>query len=629
LINRFIFELLIFNLNIINFSKLNISRWIVFLIDLIIVIQTFILSYLVRFNFTLNFDLHQFINQIPTVILAATISFLLSGSYKGIVRHTTMKDAENVFKTSIYISVILALLVLFTRFIFKSFTVSIPLSIIIIHFLLNTTLLISSRFIFKYLFNIVFNGIAKKENILIFGVNETSISTEEALANNASFRYNILGFVSTKKEDFGKTIHGKKIFNLTAINSDFIQKHQIKELLIPTKSIANENLIQLTDKLLANNIIIKNIPPIDQWVNGALQLGQLKKVKIADLLNRDIITIINEKHKDFFANKTVLITGGAGSIGSEIVRQISNYAHKNIIVLDKSESGIYAIQQEFRDTKNYNINFEIADIRNKTRIESIFKNYKPNIVFHAAAYKHVPLMEQFPYEAISVNILGTQIIADLAIKYQAERFVMVSTDKAVRPTNVMGASKRFAEKYLLSIENKSKTAFITTRFGNVLASNGSVIPLFQKQIEKGGPLTVTHKDIERYFMTIPEACQLVIEAALMGENGKIFIFDMGESIKIYDIAKKVIQLSGLHYPEDIDIKITGLRPGEKLYEELFEAGENLQKTYHKKIMIANSNLDITSETIQKAITQLSLEKDNTNPDRIKQLLKGIVVDYVS
>ena len=615
------------NITTINFSKLNISRWIVFFIDLIIVVQTFILAYLVRFNFSLHFDTHQFIKQLPLVIIAASISFLLSGSYKGIVRHTTFKDAENVFKTSVFISVLLSGLTLIARNFLLDSTFSIPLSIIVIHFLLNTILLISSRFIFKYLFNLVFNGLKEKKAILIFGTNKTSISTEQTVSESTLSDYKVIGFVSDKKEMIGKTINGKKIYALDEITKFFIEKQQVQELFIPTKAIATESLLKITEQFLKNGIIIKKIPPFEKWMHGDLELGRLKKVKIKDLLNRQVIQLDNPKHQAFFNEKVILITGGAGSIGSELVRQISNYPHHKIIILDKDESGIYAIEQELKN-KKCSVVFEIADIRNQSRIAAIFEIHKPNIIFHAAAYKHVPLMELFPYEAVATNILGTKIIADLALEHQAERFIMISTDKAVRPTNVMGASKRFAEKYLLSLDKKnSQTAFITTRFGNVLASNGSVIPLFQKQLENGDDLTVTHRHIERYFMTIPEACQLVIEAALMGDNGKIFVFDMGKSIKIFDVAKKMIQLSGLRYPEDIDIKIIGLRPGEKLYEELFEDPKKLIATHHEKIMIAQNNSEISTEQMQEILQQIANEKDNNNPERIKSLLKTIVTDY--
>jgi len=329
-------------------------------------------------------------------------------------------------------------------------------------------------------------------------------------------------------------------------------------------------------------------------------------------------------------DKVILVTGAAGSIGSEISRQLSVYNHKHLVLVDHAESPLYDLQQELiqKDCKNFTS--IVADVRDEVRMNEIFEEFKPQKVFHAAAYKHVPLMEMSPYEAVKINIGGTKNIADLSIKHKIERFVMVSTDKAVNPTNVMGATKRVAEMYISCLSNSKNhtTKFTTTRFGNVLGSNGSVIPLFKRQIENGGPLTVTHKDITRYFMTIPEACQLVLEAGTMGKGGEIYIFDMGKSVKIYDIAKRMIYLSGLQYPDDIDIKITGLRPGEKLYEELLADGENTTPTYHEKIMIAkNQNIDYTF--VNSKIQELCLSNQSHNNRETVLLIKEIVPEYIS
>ncbi|MEL6916708.1 MAG: UDP-N-acetylglucosamine 4,6-dehydratase family protein, partial [Bacteroidota bacterium] len=325
--------------------------------------------------------------------------------------------------------------------------------------------------------------------------------------------------------------------------------------------------------------------------------------------------------------QVVMVTGGAGSIGSEIVRQIANYDYKSLIVIDQAESSLYDLQQELKQNGFHNFIPIVADIRDKNRMNTFFQEYKPTIVFHAAAYKHVPLMEYNAYEAIKINIAGTKMVVDLSITHNVEKFVFVSTDKAVNPTNVMGATKRIAEMYISCMHQENKTKFITTRFGNVLGSNGSVIPLFKKQIEKGGPLTVTHKDITRFFMTIPEASQLVLEAAAMGQGGEIFIFDMGESVKIFDLAKNMIKLSGLRYPEDIDIKVTGLRPGEKLYEELLANGENTLPTYHKKIMIGKVR-ELDYAAVRSKIDELCVSNMFFNGDIVK-LMKEIVPEYVS
>jgi FlaA1/EpsC-like NDP-sugar epimerase len=365
------------------------------------------------------------------------------------------------------------------------------------------------------------------------------------------------------------------------------------------------------------------------WVDGDLQANQIKQVNIDDLLNRQQILIDNHIVKKEVNNKVVLVTGAAGSIGSEISRQIASYNVKHLVLVDQAESDLYNLQQELHQKGIQNFTAIVADVRDRKRMRTIFEQHKPHKVFHAAAYKHVPLMEDSPYEAIKVNILGTKKIADLAVEYKVERFVMVSTDKAVNPTNVMGATKRVAEMYISCLSKKQKkTKFTTTRFGNVLGSNGSVIPLFKKQIKKGGPLTVTHKDITRYFMTIPEACRLVLEAGTMGKGGEIYIFDMGKSVKIYDLAKRMISLSGLKYPDDIDIEITGLRPGEKLYEELLADGENTVNTYHEKIMIAKTQ-KIDEVLILEAIHQLLTTKNKLTDIEIVGLLKKMVPEFIS
>jgi FlaA1/EpsC-like NDP-sugar epimerase len=350
-------------------------------------------------------------------------------------------------------------------------------------------------------------------------------------------------------------------------------------------------------------------------------------VQIEDLLNRVPINIKNSKISKQLKDQVIFVTGGAGSIGSEIVRQIVNYDYKSLIIIDQAESPLYDLQQELKQNDIHNFIPIVSDIRDKNRMNTIFQEYRPNIVFHAAAYKHVPLMEYNSYEAIKINVAGTKMLVDLASTYNVDKFVFVSTDKAVNPTNVMGATKRIAEMYISCKHQESNTRFITTRFGNVLGSNGSVIPLFKKQIDKGGPLTVTHKDITRYFMTIPEASQLVLEAAAMGRGGEIFIFDMGKSVKIFDLAKNMIKLSGLRYPEDIDIKITGLRPGEKLYEELLASGESTLPTYHKKIMISKVR-DLDYADVRSKIDELCVSNMFFNSDTVS-LMKKIVPEYVS
>ena len=383
----------------------------------------------------------------------------------------------------------------------------------------------------------------------------------------------------------------------------------------------------MVEGLVELPVLVKIVPPVDSWINGELKVSQIKQVQIEDLLNRKTIDIQKSKVSQELKDQVIFVTGGAGSIGSEIVRQIAHYQYKSLIIIDQAESALYDLQQELKQNGFHNFIPIVADIRDKNRLNTFFQEYKPNLVFHAAAYKHVPLMEYNAYEAIKINVAGTKIMVDLSVTYDVDKFIFVSTDKAVNPTNVMGATKRIAEMYISCKQQENKTKFITTRFGNVLGSNGSVIPLFKKQIENGGPLTVTHKDITRYFMTIPEASQLVLEAAAMGEGGEIFIFDMGESVKIFDLAKNMIKLSGLRYPEDIDIKVTGLRPGEKLYEELLANGENTLPTYNKKIMIGKVR-ELDYLKVRSQIDELCIANMFFNGDTVR-LMKEIVPEYVS
>ena len=383
----------------------------------------------------------------------------------------------------------------------------------------------------------------------------------------------------------------------------------------------------MVDNLIDLDVKVKKVPPIEKWINNELNTNHIKQVQIEDLLGRQPIEIDNPNLINEFRGETVLITGAAGSIGSELVKQISNFDVRELILIDQAESALYDLQQDLKQNEKFNFKAIVADIRDGLRVDAIFQQHKPTMVFHAAAYKHVPLMEKSPYEAIKINVNGTKLLADTSSRYNVKKFVFVSTDKAVNPTSVMGATKRMAEMYITCLQKESKTKFITTRFGNVLGSNGSVIPLFKKQIENGGPLTLTHKDITRYFMTIPEASQLVLEAGTMGKGGEIFIFDMGESVKIYDLAKNMIKLSGLRFPEDINIDITGLRPGEKLYEELLANGENTLSTYHKKIMISKTR-ELDFDKIKSDIEELCITNRFQN-NNIVMKMKHLIPEYKS
>jgi FlaA1/EpsC-like NDP-sugar epimerase len=510
--------------------------------------------------------------------------------------------------------------------IFENFRI--PRSIIIFHSLLSFVGLTASRYIFKALYNnYLVKDLKANKNVLIYGAGESGILTHNALTNHSKSRARVVGYIDNDNQKVGKQINGVSVFHKSVLTQEFFVKKDISEVIFSIQNIDPKNLRILVEGLVEYPVEVKIVPPVEDWINGELRASQIKQVQIEDLLDRAPITIKNQKIDEELKDMVILVSGGAGSIGSEIVRQICGYGYKSLIIVDQAESALYDLQQDLKQNGYHNFIPIVGDIRDKNRMNAIFQEHKPNMVFHAAAYKHVPLMEYNAYEAIKINIAGTKTIVDLSMNHNVDKFVFISTDKAVNPTNVMGASKRIAEMYISCMEQEKKTKFITTRFGNVLGSNGSVIPLFRKQIEKGGPLTLTHKDVTRYFMTIPEASQLVLEAGSMGEGGEIFIFDMGESVKIFDLAKNMIKLSGLSYPEDIDIKITGLRPGEKLYEELLANGENTLPTYHKKIKISKVR-DLDYADVRSKIDELCITNMFFSGNTVK-LMKRIVPEYVS
>lgn len=611
-----------------NISQKYASKWLVLLVDLIIVGFTFFLAYIIRYNFQFEFDISAMLIQIPFVMAAAILSFLAVGSHKGVVRFTGFKDVINIIIGANIMATLLIISTYFSRKYEFNEVFDIPGSIIYIHLLLNIFLLIGFKLFIKSMYNTLTNDFVPTKKVLIFGAGNYGMITYDAISNDPKNSYIVTGFIDDNEGKVGKKIDLLPVYNLKHITAELIEKNKLEEVIVSIQNIDPTRLLNITGHLFDLGLHVKIVPPIQNWIDGDLSIGQIKNIKIEDLLGREPISIINPTLVNEYENKVILITGAAGSIGSEICRKIGIYKYKKLILLDNSESALYDIQQEFKSQGLENIEIIVADVRNRTRMDQVFNLHKPKIVFHAAAYKHVPLMENNPYEAVSVNVGGTKNVTDISVKHGVEKFVFISTDKAVNPTNVMGATKRVAELYVTCLKEKGKTKFITTRFGNVLGSNGSVIPLFKKQIEKGGPITVTHKDITRYFMTIPEACQLVLEAAAMGNGGEIFVFDMGEPIKIFNLATNMIMLSGLRYPEDIDIKITGLRPGEKIYEELLADGENTKKTYHEKIMIAKSR-HIDMEHVENAINNITTLNSSTQPLVIVSSLKLLIPEYKS
>ncbi|MFX0558658.1 polysaccharide biosynthesis protein [Maribacter sp. CXY002] len=603
------------------------SKWLVFAIDLLIVSFSFTLSYLVRFNLTFSFDKEKLLVQLPCIVVIAAISFLATNSYKGVVRHTGVRDVYNIFNAICLSSIITIFFVLLNRQFEFIDDFTIPLSIIIIHSLIGFIGLTISRYVFKSCYYKLIKNFKIVKNVMIYGAGESGILTYNALTNHAGSDTRVIGYIDDDTKKQGKHINGIPVFMRASLSNVFFTSRSISEIIVSISNINSNNLRILVENLANFPVQVKIVPHIDSWINGELNISQIKQVQIEDLLNRVPIELKKNNVSKELDGQVIMVTGGAGSIGSEIVRQIANYNYKSLIVIDQAESALYDLQQELKRNGFHNFIPIVADIRDKNRMNFFFQEYQPNMVFHAAAYKHVPLMEYNSYEAIKVNVAGTKAIVDLSLQYDVDKFVFVSTDKAVNPTNIMGATKRIAEMYISCMSQEHRTKFITTRFGNVLGSNGSVIPLFKKQIDHGGPLTVTHKDITRYFMTIPEASQLVLEAASMGKGGEIFIFDMGESVKIYDLAKNMIHLSGLKYPDDIDIKITGLRPGEKLYEELLANGESTLPTYHKKIMISKVR-DVDYAKVRSMIDELCISNIFFNENTV-MLMKQIVPEFIS
>jgi len=598
--------------------------------DNLIAITALIFAYIVRFDstdFPIEAEYSVFISGLPYYILIRATSFYLFKIHTGIIRYTGIEDMKRILYSVATGTIVLLLISLIKNHYFNS-SFLFPLAVIFAEFFICMFILIVVRIAVKLIYIEGLNENKEMTPTLIYGAGLYGLITKHTLEKEARIEGKIIAFVDDNKKMSNKMMEGLKIYHSSQLEK-VIKKKKIKRLIVAIKNPNNIYKRKVIDICLKHNVEVLNVPDPKHWINGEFSTGQIKPIKIENLLGREPIKLDLDLLHDEFRGKTILVTGAAGSIGSEIVRQLTYYNPTKIILLDQAESPLYDLQMELKEKNRLHLTETvIGDIRNKKRLENLFKSFQPQIIFHAAAYKHVPLMEENPSEAILTNIQGSKHLIDLAIEYNVEKFVQVSTDKAVNPTNVMGCSKRIAEIYAQSINTNSATKFITTRFGNVLGSNGSVIPLFKRQIEAGGPLTVTDKKITRFFMTIPEACQLVLEAGLLGNGGEIFVFDMGESVKIYDLALKMIKLSGLEVNKDIEIKVTGLRPGEKLYEELLANEENTIPTHHPQILKAKVRT-YNFDDVLNDINELTAMFNSQNNTAIVSKMKKIVPEFIS
>jgi len=606
-------------------------RWIIIVIDLLIAAVSLMLSYLIRFDLNtevsiIKTELEVLSKSILVYFLIKFLVFYALKIHKGLVRYTSTQDLRRILLASIIASLIFLILSLIRKKFLDDYYLF-PMSILIMEFIFSLSFIVGSRFVIKLLYLESIKSKQTKENVLIYGAGTMGMITKRTIENDTRNNQVVLGFIDGNEKLVGNRIDGQQIYSPEKIIE--LQKQlSITSLIVSIRNPAADQLKKVIENCFEAGIKVQKVPDPKTWVNGELSALQIVKIPIEDLLGRAPIALNQEKMQANLSDKIILVTGAAGSIGSGLVLELLRHNPKKIILLDQAETPLYDLENQLRQIESKTqLEFVIGDICSLERMQKLFETFFPQIIFHAAAYKHVPMMENNPSEAIQTNILGTKHLVDLACLHNVQKFIFISTDKAVNPTNVMGASKRIAEMYAQQKNKLGATQFITTRFGNVLGSNGSVIPLFQKQIEKGGPVTVTDERVTRFFMTIPEACQLVLEAFAMGEGGEIFVFDMGESIKIIDLAKKMVQLSGLELDKDISIKIIGLRPGEKLYEELLADDENTMATHHPKILIAKTR-DNSSKLSQEidALTALFVQQDNRE---IVRKMKEIVPEFIS
>lgn len=607
-------------------------RWIVIVIDSLLCSASLLLVYFILRDTNLFFHDVIPVLQQGLIILGVNIFFFfIFKTYSGIIRHSTFTD---ILKLAFSSFATAGLIIVTSYFAFAFYGSKIFLTTsVVLYVLLSFTVMLLFRIAVKEVYQflkLTATGNEKKR-VAIIGADDHTISIGKALTTESNLPYQLVAFLTNELSGKRFKILGKPVIPVTNSITEALKKLDVEGVLIVTQSLSGKERNEIVEQCIALNIQVLNVPTLEQWNKKEDIQNQIKPIQIEDLLERNPIEIDNEVIAKDLENKTILVTGGAGSIGSEIVKQIAEFSPKLVIVLDQAESALHELELYLQlNNKDLNYITELADISNMYRMQLLCSKYDIDIIYHAAAYKHVPIIERNPHEAIYTNILGTVNLAVIAVSNMIDKFVMVSTDKAVNPTNVMGASKRAAEMYVQSLQNEPgvHTRFITTRFGNVLGSNGSVIPHFRKQISQGGPVTVTHRDIIRYFMTIPEACQLVLQAGTMGQGGEIYVFDMGQPVRILNLAERMIRLSGLEPYVDIDIKITGLRPGEKLYEELLNDTSTTVPTHNKKIMITKVST-IAFADIKKKIKAIIKASTKHEDDKVVSMLKDLVPEFIS
>lgn len=603
----------------------NSPRWIIFAGDSIITTLSLLFAYLIRFNFKIEeINQNSFFFALGLFLTIRILFFIVFRIYAHVIRYTSLYDIRRVFTTVFWGTVTIFSGVFIVQNINPDYTI--PLSVIFIEFFFTLYLMANMRLIIKYIYIVLNNLDLNSHATIIIGSKDLAVIIKDALEIQPKGNYKPIAFVDSKVARNKKKLAGLYIYSFEELKF-LIEKYNVSRLIIAKVDISPKEKEYIV--ALAEMYEIKMLAAPDLWNIPSTGNLDIREINMDELLERKPIELEKEHIKNELRDKNILITGAAGSIGSELVRQIASYGPKNLILIDQAESPLYDIELEIKENFGLeNITIVLADILHKRRIEKIFQTFRPQIVYHAAAYKHVPMMENNPLEAFQNNVIGSRNLADLSNEYGVEKFVMVSTDKAVNPTGIMGATKRMAEMYIQSLNEISNTSFITTRFGNVLNSNGSVIPRFIKQIKEGGPVTVTHPEITRFFMTIPEACQLVLEASVMGKGGEIFLFDMGKAVKILELAKNLIRSTGFIVGKDIEITFTGLRPGEKLYEELLLDAEENKPTHHPKIKIAEVQ-KFDYEEVRSQLDRFNFPVESQNVTEVVRMMKDMVPTYRS